>query len=48
MVAALGEPCHPLPGDGLRVVRIDCGHMVYWEAFDGTAGAVDDFFRSAE
>ncbi len=33
-----------LLGDDLSVVRIDCGHMLYWERFDETAAAVTDFF----
>jgi len=30
-------------GDQLSVVRLDCGHMVYWEAFDDTVVAVNTF-----
>lgn len=30
-------------GDQLSVVRIDCGHMVYWEDFPGTVAAVTAF-----
>lgn len=32
-------------GDHLTVVRIDSGHMVYWERFDETARAVVEFLR---
>jgi lipase len=30
-------------GDQLQTVRIDCGHMLYWERFDETATAVNAF-----
>jgi lipase len=30
-------------GDQLKTVRVDCGHMLYWERFDETAAAVNDF-----
>lgn len=30
-------------GDQLSVVRLDCGHMVYWEDFAGTTAAVTGF-----
>jgi lipase len=33
-------------GDQLSVVRLDCGHMVYWEDFAGTAAAVNAFLSS--
>jgi hypothetical protein len=29
--------------DRLTVVDLDCGHIVYWEAFEETARAVWDF-----
>jgi lipase len=31
-------------GDDLTTVRLDCGHMLYWEMFDETAAAVTEFF----
>lgn len=30
-------------GDHLTTVRLDCGHLLYWERFDATAAAVRDF-----
>jgi lipase len=30
-------------GDGLEVVAVDGGHVVYWDAFDATADAVEKF-----
>ena len=30
-------------GDRLTTVEIDCGHMVYWDAFDETVAALRDF-----
>ncbi|MFN8022419.1 MAG: alpha/beta fold hydrolase [Acidimicrobiales bacterium] len=30
-------------GDQLSLVRLDCGHMVYWEDFPGTVAAVNGF-----
>lgn len=33
-------------GDRLRVEHLDCGHMLYWEDFAGTAAAVVPFLRS--
>ncbi len=33
-------------GDLLRVEHLDCGHMLYWEDFDGTAAAVVPFLRA--
>jgi lipase len=33
-------------GDRLSVVRLDCGHMVYWEDFAGTVAAVSAFLSS--
>jgi lipase len=30
-------------GEQLSVVRLDCGHMVYWEAFADTVSAVTSF-----
>jgi lipase len=30
-------------GELLTTVRIDCGHMLYWERFDETAAAVGEF-----
>ncbi|MET0145245.1 MAG: alpha/beta hydrolase [Ilumatobacteraceae bacterium] len=35
-------------GDDLHVVRLDCGHMLYWEAFDETAAAIDAFLTGTE
>lgn len=32
-----------LLGDALITTRIDCGHLLYWEQFDGTAAAVREF-----
>ena len=32
-------------GPALQTVRIDCGHMLYWERFEETANAVTNFFR---
>lgn len=32
-----------LLGDALTVVRIDCGHLLYWERFDDTARTVRTF-----
>jgi lipase len=31
-------------GDLLTIERIDCGHMLYWEALDETAALVTEFF----
>ncbi len=33
-------------GDRLTVVRLDCGHMVYWEDFPGTVAAVTRFLST--
>jgi lipase len=33
-------------GDGLELVAVPGGHMVYWDAFDETAAAVERFLRS--
>lgn len=33
-------------GDRLSVVRLDCGHMVYWEDFAGTVAAVNAFLAT--
>jgi lipase len=33
-------------GDELTVVHLDCGHMLYWEDFGGTVGAVNAFLDS--
>jgi hypothetical protein len=30
-------------GDGLQVVGVAGGHIVYWDAFDETADAVEKF-----
>jgi pimeloyl-ACP methyl ester carboxylesterase len=30
-------------GDRLTTVELDCGHMLYWDAFDETVGALRDF-----
>jgi lipase len=35
-----------LLGDHLATVRLDCGHLLYWERFDETAGAVRDFLSA--
>jgi lipase len=32
-------------GDLLTTVRIDCGHLLYWERFDDTAAAVQEFIK---
>jgi lipase len=32
-------------GELLTIERIDCGHMLYWEALDETAALVDRFFH---
>ena len=32
-------------GDRLTTVEIDCGHMVYWDAFDETAAALRGFLN---
>ncbi|HEY4333477.1 MAG TPA: alpha/beta hydrolase [Ilumatobacteraceae bacterium] len=37
-----------LLGGQLCVVRIDCGHMLYWECFDETATAVTSFFAATD
>jgi lipase len=34
-------------GDRLTTVEIDCGHMVYWDAFDETAAALRSFLGGA-
>lgn len=34
-------------GDQLSLVRLDCGHMVYWEDFPGTVAAVREFLDPA-
>ncbi|HEY3613609.1 MAG TPA: hypothetical protein VGK92_07890, partial [Gaiellales bacterium] len=34
-------------GDRLTTVEIDAGHMLYWEAFDETAGALRSFLGGA-
>ena len=34
-------------GDRLTTVEIDCGHMVYWDAFDETAAALRAFLGGA-
>ena len=34
-------------GDRLTTVEIDCGHMVYWDAFDETAAALRGFSASS-
>ena len=34
-------------GDRLTTVEIDCGHMVYWDAFDETAAALRNFLGGA-
>ena len=34
-------------GDRLTAVELDCGHMVYWDSFDGTAAALRAFLSSA-
>lgn len=36
-----------LLGDHLTTVRLDCGHLLYWERFDETATAVRDFLSTA-
>ncbi len=33
-------------GDLLRVEHLDCGHMLYWDDFDGTVAAVAPFLRA--
>ncbi|SRR6478735_9396220 len=33
-------------GDRLTTVEIDCGHMVYWDAFDETAAALRGFLTA--
>jgi lipase len=33
-------------GDQLHLVRLDCGHLVYWERFDDTAAAIAAFLSS--
>jgi lipase len=33
-------------GDRLTTVELDCGHMVYWDAFDETAAALRSFLTS--
>jgi lipase len=35
---------HAQFGDLLTVERIDCGHMLYWEALDETAALVSNYF----
>lgn len=35
-----------LLGDHLATVRLDCGHLLYWERFDDTATAVRDFLST--
>ena len=32
-------------GDGLRVVEVRGGHVVYWDAFEETADAIDEFLE---
>lgn len=32
-------------GDRLRVVTVDGGHLVYWDAYDELAAALDDFLE---
>ena len=32
-------------GDRLRVVEVPGGHIVYWDAFEETADAVDAFLQ---
>ena len=34
-------------GDRLTTVELDCGHMVYWDAFDETVAALRGFLTSA-
>jgi lipase len=34
-------------GDRLSTVELDCGHMVYWDAFDETAAALRGFLPPA-
>ncbi len=34
-------------GNRLTTVRLDCGHLLYWERFDETATAVRDFLSTA-
>jgi len=33
--------------DRLTVVELDCGHMIYWEAFDDVAPAISSFLDGA-
>jgi lipase len=33
-------------GDRLATVELDCGHMVYWDAFDETARALRGFLSA--
>jgi lipase len=35
-----------LLGESLAATTVDSGHMLYWERFDETAAAVNDFFRA--
>jgi lipase len=34
-------------GDRLTTVELDCGHMLYWDAFDETAAALRSFLAGA-
>jgi lipase len=34
-------------GDRLTTVELDCGHMLYWDAFDETVGALRGFLSPA-
>ena len=33
-------------GDRLTTVELDCGHMVYWDAFEETAAALRGFLSA--
>jgi lipase len=33
-------------GDGLQVVEVPGGHMVYWDAFEETANAIEEFLEN--
>ncbi len=42
VIAGLHEQLDP----DLTVVTLDCGHMLYWDRFDETAAAVNEFLRA--
>jgi hypothetical protein len=33
-------------GDGLEVVEVRGGHIVYWDAFDETANTIESFLQN--